>query len=571
MLRKFMTIVTAFFMTVTMLMHASAASKVTITFKGEGGGFYGGVSERKISVEVGKRVWESPDGYDDPMILPEGKGFKGWSLEKNGAVDYNQDEIRTFKPGKDTTLYALYDKLVKITYDPAGGNYDYLEDQGLDIVSEEQSYTLNTEFYGPFYEPASSNPSTIFAGWTTKKNSNDVEYDNETITDCRPTQDMTFYAVYKPAINVTLRLNEGQWYTNDGFATAPATFTMKAPKGYPFYPQVMAWTENNARVHVGYQSGSDYYPIGEKALAFDKDITLDLVFTDYIWPTSINVPAEISLKVGQRLDVPVSYSPEGAYSPYPAVYADDSAYVKLIQRRNSGFTVEGAKVGETAISVATSNDNGLYLEKIIKVYVHEAGPEPEDPAACTVNGFCHYNGKDYWYEDGKRQGVSTDPKCFSYDGSLRGREIYDPKTDGWYWLDVIYDGAKAVNKEVYMPYIYQDEADHLKDDAWINAVAALSRRTDPENVDLTAQIVKAIKLHGGPGSGKWVRYDKDGRMIKGWYTVATSEDIKLYPSQAGNTYYYDRQTGLMAKGYTTIDGVTYYFDEITGVLGNAPN
>ena len=35
-----------------------------------GGSFYGGVSERKISVEVGKRVWESTDGYDDPMILP---------------------------------------------------------------------------------------------------------------------------------------------------------------------------------------------------------------------------------------------------------------------------------------------------------------------------------------------------------------------------------------------------------------------------------------------------------------------------------------------------------------------
>ena len=54
-------------------------------------------------------------------------------------------------------------------------------------------------------------------------------------------------------------------------------------------------------------------------------------------------------------------------------------------------------------------------------------------------------------------------------------------------------------------------------------------------------------------------------MIKGWYTVS-GKDVSLYPNQAGNTYYYDRQTGLMAKGWTTIDGTTYYFDEVTGVL-----
>ena len=54
-------------------------------------------------------------------------------------------------------------------------------------------------------------------------------------------------------------------------------------------------------------------------------------------------------------------------------------------------------------------------------------------------------------------------------------------------------------------------------------------------------------------------------MYKGWYTVE-GEDALLYPSQAGNTYYYDKKTGLMAKGTVTIDGVTYSFDKITGVL-----
>ncbi len=180
-------------------------------------------------------------------------------------------------------------------------------------------------------------------------------------------------------------------------------------------------------------------------------------------------------------------------------------------------------------------------------------------------GWYEKDGKSYWFEGGKRQGDSLDVKCFSYEGTVRGREIYDPGSDGWYWLDVNADGAKAVNKEVFMPYIYQDEEDHLYDDAWIDGVAALSRRNDPQKVDLSSQIRTAVKSHGGEGAGKWVRYDAQGKMIKGWYTVCGTDEL-LYPDQIGNTYYYDQQTGLMAKGRVTIDGTEYMFDEVTGVL-----
>ncbi len=180
--------------------------------------------------------------------------------------------------------------------------------------------------------------------------------------------------------------------------------------------------------------------------------------------------------------------------------------------------------------------------------------------------------KSYWYEGGVRQGNSADEKCFSYEGTLRGREIYDPESDGWYWLDVNADGAKASNKEVFMPYIYQDEEQHLTDDAWINEVAGLSNKTAEitardggEVVDLSAQLSTAIRSHGGDGAGKWVRYDAQGKMIKGWYTVKDA-DAGIYPEQVGNTYYYDRQTGLMAKGNAVIDGTAHYFDEVTGVM-----
>ena len=111
------------------------------------------------------------------------------------------------------------------------------------------------------------------------------------------------------------------------------------------------------------------------------------------------------------------------------------------------------------------------------------------------------DGKDYWYEAGKRQGY--DPNNAAY----RGKEIYDPASNGWYWLDNVQQGAKAVSKDVYQE----------------------------------------------SSGGKWVRYDANGQMIKGWNT------------NENGTYYFDPVTGAMAKGTTTIDGMTYYFDPATGV------
>ena len=136
----------------------------------------------------------------------------------------------------------------------------------------------------------------------------------------------------------------------------------------------------------------------------------------------------------------------------------------------------------------------------------------------------------WWYEDGCRQGIYGDPKNITdvtY-GYERGREIYDPGSDAWYWLDACHEGKRAADKEVWMPYVYQNEPN-------------------------------------GSTDGKWVRYDANGAMIKGWYTVKGS-DIDLYPEQAGNTYYYDLVTGEMVKGNVKIDGKTYRFSETSGRL-----
>ena len=172
-------------------------------------------------------------------------------------------------------------------------------------------------------------------------------------------------------------------------------------------------------------------------------------------------------------------------------------------------------------------------------------------------------GKQYWYENNKIQGVYGSPGNVWYDDIERGREIFDPKSNGWYWLDAVYGGAKAVNKEVFMPYVYSNEKEF--DEATIDSLAEESN-TYTENYGPVANMGDQVKKAIKEGTGKWVRYDFQGKMIKGWYTVFSKEDQKLYPNQVGNTYYYDYKTGLMAKGWTNIGGTNYYFDELTGVL-----
>jgi glucan-binding YG repeat protein len=117
------------------------------------------------------------------------------------------------------------------------------------------------------------------------------------------------------------------------------------------------------------------------------------------------------------------------------------------------------------------------------------------------------DGSRFWYEDGVKQGTEG-----------RGKEIYDPVSDAWYWLDSVEDGRIAVSKDVYQESFAGDWA---------------------ENED---------------GTGKWVRYDENGRMVKGWQTTEEG------------TYYFDEIFGTMAKGTVTIDGEEYRFDGITGIL-----
>lgn len=181
-------------------------------------------------------------------------------------------------------------------------------------------------------------------------------------------------------------------------------------------------------------------------------------------------------------------------------------------------TVHGAaeKTTITAMAVFTCTDKNCASAQFVDATVKQTSGVTT--AAVTFNGkdytakygekngWVEENGKKYWYENGVKQGTTG-----------RGKEIYDPNSDAWYWLDAVQGGAMTVSKDVYQE----------------SAAGQWADKPD--------------------GTGKWVRYDENGHMVKGWQTTDKG------------TYYFDLITGAMAKGAGDIDGVPCAFDEYTGI------
>ena len=132
--------------------------------------------------------------------------------------------------------------------------------------------------------------------------------------------------------------------------------------------------------------------------------------------------------------------------------------------------------------------------------------------------------------------VTQDGEYYWFDSGImaRSKEIYDPGSDAWYWLDA--DGTMAHDKDVYLS-----------------------------------------------SGNKWVRYDGDGHMVKGedyryggWYyfdqtTGAMSKGMKYIHSNGGKWVYYDWTTGKMAHGeafvnYDSSHTGWYLFDQYTGAM-----
>jgi len=229
---------------------------------------------------------------------------------------------------------------------------------------------------------------------------------------------------------------------------------------------------------------------------------------------------------GEKLELEVGETYQNYLLRNPYDEAFYNSRVKWTSSNDAVVTIDSngfMKAVSTGTATITATCNGVTTSTTVTVV--EKTPEDTgndgiiEDTGNTGDGWHIEDGVAYWYENGVKQGLEG-----------RGKEIYDPGTDAWYWLDSIQGGAVAKNKDVYQESSAGIWADNLS--------ISLNGTIDPK-----------------ASTGKWVHYDANGHMVKGWYT-----------NPEGNTYFFDYTYGTMMKGYATIDGTEYYFNTDTGIL-----
>ena len=306
--------------------------------------------------------------------------------------------------------------------------------------------------------------------------------------------------------------------------TVTATFEIVA------YGVEVAPTEHGS---VTFEGGKKYFKVGENVTAtFTAEAGYELASASY---QEGNKPTDITAKVKEASNTYTFTMPENyvkieatftAVQPTepteptepttPDENGGDNTETEALEAEER--TVHGAaeKTTITAMAVFTCTDKNCASAQFVDATVKQTS----GVTTATVNfngkeytakygeknGWVEENGKKYWYEKGVKQGTTG-----------RGKEIYDPDSDAWYWLDAVQGGAMTVSKDVYQE----------------SAAGQWADKPD--------------------GTGKWVRYDENGHMVKGWQTTDKG------------TYYFDLITGAMAKGAGDIDGVPCAFDEYTGI------
>lgn len=309
--------------------------------------------------------------------------------------------------------------------------------------------------------------------------------------------------------------------------TVTATFEIVA------YGVEVAPTEHGS---VTFEGGKKYFKVGENVTAtFTAEAGYELASASY---QEGNKPTDITAKVKEASNTYTFTMPENyvkieatftAVQPTepteptepttPDENGGDNTETEALEAEERTAHGAAEKTTITAMAVFTCTDKNCASAQFVDATVKQTSGvttaavnfNGKDYTAKfgEKNGWVEENGKKYWYEKGVKQGTTG-----------RGKEIYDPDSDAWYWLDAVQGGAMTVSKDVYQE----------------SAAGQWADKPD--------------------GTGKWVRYDENGHMVKGWQTTDKG------------TYYFDLITGAMAKGTGDIDGVPCAFDETTGIALN---
>ena len=131
---------------------------------------------------------ENGNSYISPVLIaPDGYGFKGW-YDENGVEIYNH------KLTSDTTFYAKYSKLVKVTFDAGKGHFANNETiETRDFLENEHAH----------YNAPVAPDGLVFCGW--------YDADGKNLDGIELTKDITVYAKYGHNVKLTFDAKEGSF------------------------------------------------------------------------------------------------------------------------------------------------------------------------------------------------------------------------------------------------------------------------------------------------------------------------------------------------------------------------
>lgn len=407
------------------------------------------------------------------------------TVDPTGEIEEGTSVTVTFKPDEDKANYVLKEnpKLdsgnLHTTLNVSGG------------VGTFNMYNNDVIITAEFVEPQSTEPTTPSEGDNTSDNTNNggeetqaIEAEERTVHGAAEKTTITAMAVFTCTDKncASAQFVDATVKQTSGVTTATVNFNGKDYTAK--FGEKNGWVEENGKKYW-YENGVKQGTTGRGKEIYDPDSDA------WYWLDAVQGGAmTVSKDVYQE-------SAAGQWADKP----DGTG--KWVRYDENGHMVKGWQ----------QTENGLYYFDLITGAMAK-GTGDIDGVPCAFDKYTGIaldgqwltiKGADFWYEKGVRQGL---------DG--RGKEIYDPASDAWYWLDAVDQGKKATSKDVYQ---------ESKAGQWAD-------RAD--------------------GTGKWVRYDAQGHMIKGW--------------SADKRYYFDPIYGTMAKGDAVIDGRTYHFDKNTGVL-----
>ena len=210
---------------------------VNITLNAGDGQFEDGTTTYTYPFK-GNGSYQSPN-----VIAPKGYVFGGWYDENGNSVweaPYNQD----------TTFYARYLKLYKVTFDADVGHFE----NGQKTASAEFAENAN-----PYCQEPIGPEGKMFTGW--------YDANGNSINGYTLTEDTTFYARYSKTITITFDAKEGN------FGDGEKKQVLKTGEGKSVYPDGVIAPEG--MIFTGWHVGSvDGYKVDPYSTCFDEDTTL---------------------------------------------------------------------------------------------------------------------------------------------------------------------------------------------------------------------------------------------------------------------------------------------------------